>query len=156
MRIKRYFGKTIKQAIRKVREEQGPDTVILSNRKVQGGFEIIAAIDFDEVVLSAESVPPQGYVSVRPPTTASPTSTHRRSTKKSAHRPSTTTSDTKPIWPLTQRVVAPVQNSDLSQMQDELKNVRRLLERQTMASTEQSRTPAPKPATKPTPSPAQN
>lgn len=156
MRIKRYFGKTIKQAIRRVREEQGPDTVILSNRKVQGGFEIIAAIDFDEVVLSAESAPPQGYVSVRPPTTASPTSTHRRSTKKSAHRLSTTTSGTKPIWPLTQRVVTPVQNSDLSQMQDELKNVRRLLERQSAAPVKQSHAPAATPAVKPAPNPAQN
>jgi len=54
MRIKRYFGQSIRQAIQKVREEQGPDAVILSNRKVDGGVEIVAAIDFDEVLLDAD------------------------------------------------------------------------------------------------------
>ncbi|TAM46761.1 MAG: flagellar biosynthesis protein FlhF [Gammaproteobacteria bacterium] len=53
MKIKRYFSKNMREAIRKVREEQGPDAVILSNRKVDGGVEIVAAIDFDEVVLDA-------------------------------------------------------------------------------------------------------
>ncbi len=48
MRIKRYFAADIKQAIRMVREELGPDAVILSNRKVDGGVEIVAARDFDE------------------------------------------------------------------------------------------------------------
>jgi flagellar biosynthesis protein FlhF len=55
MRIKRYFGKTIREAIQKVRVEQGPDAVIMSNRKVDGGVEIIAAIDFDEVILAADT-----------------------------------------------------------------------------------------------------
>lgn len=55
MRIKRYFGKTIRETIQKVRAEQGPDAVILSNRKVDGGIEIIAAIDFDEVILAADA-----------------------------------------------------------------------------------------------------
>ncbi len=54
MKIRRYFGKTIRQAIQRVREEQGPDAVILSNRKVDGGVEIVAAIDFDEVLLDAD------------------------------------------------------------------------------------------------------
>ena len=48
MKIKRYFATDMRQAIRKVREEQGPDAVILSNRKVEGGIEIIAAVDYDE------------------------------------------------------------------------------------------------------------
>lgn len=48
MKIKRYFAADMRQAIRRVREEQGPDAVILSNRKVEGGIEIIAAIDYDE------------------------------------------------------------------------------------------------------------
>jgi len=48
MKIKRYFAPDIRQAIRMVRDEQGPDAVILSNRKVAGGVEIVAARDFDE------------------------------------------------------------------------------------------------------------
>jgi len=48
MKIKRYFAADMRQAIRRVREEQGPDAVILSNRKVDGGVEIVAAMDYDE------------------------------------------------------------------------------------------------------------
>lgn len=48
MKIKRYFAPDIRQAMRMVREEQGPDAVILSNRSVDGGVEIVAARDFDE------------------------------------------------------------------------------------------------------------
>lgn len=59
MKIKRYFAPDIRQAIRMVREEQGPDAVILSNRKVDGGVEIVAARDFDEQLLldRAKSAP---------------------------------------------------------------------------------------------------
>ncbi|HFQ91418.1 MAG TPA: flagellar biosynthesis protein FlhF, partial [Chromatiales bacterium] len=54
MNIKRYFAPTIRQAINKVREEQGPDAVILSNQRVNGGVEIVAAIDFDETMLEQD------------------------------------------------------------------------------------------------------
>ena len=50
MKIKRYFATDIRQAIRKVREEQGPDAVILSNRAVDGGVEIVAAVDYEAFV----------------------------------------------------------------------------------------------------------
>lgn len=55
MRIRRYYGKTIRETIQKVRQEQGPDAVILSNRKVDDGIEIIAAVDFDEILLDVAS-----------------------------------------------------------------------------------------------------
>jgi flagellar biosynthesis protein FlhF len=55
MKIKRYFAPDIKQAIRMVREEQGPDAVILSNRNVDGGVEIVAARDFDEQAVMAQA-----------------------------------------------------------------------------------------------------
>lgn len=52
MKIKRYFAKDMRQAIRMVRDEQGPDAVILSNRRVDGGVEIVAAVDYDESLVS--------------------------------------------------------------------------------------------------------
>ena len=52
MKIRRFFAPDIRQAMRLVREAQGPDAVILSNRKVDGGVEIVAAVDFDETLLS--------------------------------------------------------------------------------------------------------
>lgn len=64
MKIKRYFAPDIRQAMRMVREEQGPDAVILSNRNVDGGVEIVAARDFlddeAEVRVSAEEPAAKG------------------------------------------------------------------------------------------------
>ena len=48
MKIKRFFATDIRDAIRQVRAEQGPDAVILSNTQVDGGVEIVAAVDYDE------------------------------------------------------------------------------------------------------------
>lgn len=53
MKIKRYFAKDMRQAIGMVREEQGPDAVILSNRRVEGGIEIVAAVDYDESLVNS-------------------------------------------------------------------------------------------------------
>jgi flagellar biosynthesis GTPase FlhF len=47
MHIKRFVARDMKHAIRLVRDEQGPDAVILSNQRVPGGIEIIAAVDYD-------------------------------------------------------------------------------------------------------------
>ncbi len=52
MKIKRFFAPDIRQAIRMVREEQGADAVILSNRRVDGGVEIVSATDYDEALFN--------------------------------------------------------------------------------------------------------
>jgi flagellar biosynthesis protein FlhF len=54
MKIKRFFAKEMRIGIRQVRETLGPDAVILSNAKVDGGIEIIAAVDYDESLLQAD------------------------------------------------------------------------------------------------------
>jgi flagellar biosynthesis protein FlhF len=41
----------MRKVLRRVREDQGPDAVILSNRRTDEGIEIIAAIDYDESIL---------------------------------------------------------------------------------------------------------
>lgn len=48
MKIKRIFAADMRQAIRKVREAHGPDAVILSSRNMDGGVEVISAVDYDE------------------------------------------------------------------------------------------------------------
>src|SRR3569832_2149931 len=50
MKVKRFFAPDIRQAIRMVRDEHGPDAVILSNRRVEGGVEIVAAADYSEAL----------------------------------------------------------------------------------------------------------
>ncbi len=51
MKIKRFVAADMRQAMREVREEQGPDAVILSTRRLDEGIEIIAAVDFDEALV---------------------------------------------------------------------------------------------------------
>jgi flagellar biosynthesis protein FlhF len=54
MKIKRFFAADIRQAMRMVKEELGADAVIMSNRAVEGGIEIVAARDFDEQTLQSK------------------------------------------------------------------------------------------------------
>lgn len=51
MKIKRFTAKNMREAIRQVREEQGPDAVILSNRRVPEGIEVVAATDYDAALI---------------------------------------------------------------------------------------------------------
>ncbi len=51
MKIKRYLDKDMRHVLKRVREDQGPDAVILSNRRVEDGIEVIAAIDYDEALV---------------------------------------------------------------------------------------------------------
>ena len=51
MKIKRLCAANIREAMRKIREELGPEAVILSNQRTAAGFEVVAAIDYDEQTL---------------------------------------------------------------------------------------------------------
>ncbi|MEO7053037.1 MAG: flagellar biosynthesis protein FlhF [Rhodanobacter sp.] len=55
MKIKRFVAIDMRQAMREVREEQGPDAVILSTRRIPEGIEIIAALDYDEALMREAS-----------------------------------------------------------------------------------------------------
>jgi len=50
MNTKKFIAADMRQALKLVREELGADAVILSNRKVANGIEIVAAADYDEFV----------------------------------------------------------------------------------------------------------
>lgn len=45
MKIKRFFAKDMRTALAEVKESLGADAVIMSNKKVTGGVEIVAAVD---------------------------------------------------------------------------------------------------------------
>ena len=59
MKIKRFFAKDIRSALDEIKIALGPDAIIMSNKNVEGGVEIVAAIDEDNnaVVKSATPVP---------------------------------------------------------------------------------------------------
>ncbi|SDX08884.1 flagellar biosynthesis protein FlhF [Marinobacter mobilis] len=48
MKVKRFFAPTMAEALKLVSSELGPDAVILSNRRVENGVEIVTALDYDE------------------------------------------------------------------------------------------------------------
>ncbi|NMT64708.1 flagellar biosynthesis protein FlhF [Marinobacter orientalis] len=48
MKVKRFFAQSMAEALRQVRDQMGPEAVILSNRRVDGGVEIVTALDYDE------------------------------------------------------------------------------------------------------------
>lgn len=45
MNVRKFFGSSTRDALRQVRDSLGPDALILSNRKVDGGVEIMAVAD---------------------------------------------------------------------------------------------------------------
>lgn len=52
MKIKRFFAPDMRRAIQQVRSEHGPDAFILSSATVEGGVELISAVDYDEALIS--------------------------------------------------------------------------------------------------------
>lgn len=54
MKVKRIFAPDMRQAMRRVREEIGPDAVIISNHRVAGGVEVVAAKEDEYEAAQAE------------------------------------------------------------------------------------------------------
>ena len=57
MKIKRFFAKDMRTALAEVKETLGPDAVIMSNKKVTGGVEIVAAVDYQSQVSGPKDAP---------------------------------------------------------------------------------------------------
>jgi len=51
MKIKRFVAADMRTAMNLVRKEHGPDAVILSNRRIEEGVEIVAAAHYDETAV---------------------------------------------------------------------------------------------------------
>src|SRR5690606_36388025 len=51
MKIKRFVAADMRSAMNLVRKELGPDAVILSNRRIEEGVEIVAAAHYDETAV---------------------------------------------------------------------------------------------------------
>ncbi|AXV64652.1 flagellar biosynthesis protein FlhF [Pseudoalteromonas lipolytica] len=57
MKIKRFFAKDMRTALKEVKDELGVDAVIMSNKKLANGVEIVAAVDYDKAAPKAEAKP---------------------------------------------------------------------------------------------------
>lgn len=72
MKIKRYTAASMRAALDQVRTEQGPDSVILSSRRVEEGIEVIAAVDYDEALMAGAARQYAPADSVQPPAAPPP------------------------------------------------------------------------------------
>ncbi len=57
MKIKRFFAKDMRTALKEVKDELGVDAVIMSNKKLANGVEIVAAVDYDKAAPKAAAQP---------------------------------------------------------------------------------------------------
>ncbi|ARG97962.1 flagellar biosynthesis protein FlhF [Legionella micdadei] len=55
MKLKRFVAPDTRSAMQQIKATFGPDAVILSSSRVEGGVEIVAAVDFDETVLATST-----------------------------------------------------------------------------------------------------
>lgn len=120
MKIKRFVAKSMREAIRLVREEQGSDAVILSNRRVPGGVEVVAATDYD-AALAQQALRQHNAPDPQPPPEKP---TERAKRPDSQQRSTEHATSAAPV-----SEVAPA-SSELALMQRELGSMRRLLEEQ--------------------------
>jgi len=87
MNIKRYVAPDMRRAINRVRTEHGPDAVILSSDSVDGGVEIIAAVDYDEALVArafGQSAKAEGTATGEEPKSAEAVSSFRAEGKAAA------------------------------------------------------------------------
>ena len=56
MKMKHYRAPDMRQALGLIREAQGPDAVILSSKRIAGGVEVVAAVDYDPEVVVADAL----------------------------------------------------------------------------------------------------
>jgi flagellar biosynthesis protein FlhF len=115
MKIKKYFASDMRQALEMAREEHGSDVVILSNRKVLGGVELIAAEDYDEQVYNKSS---ESRQSVKKEIAQDQNSKVVDSTEFKTPALADSMSD---IW---------THDTTIDQMRNELKSLRSMLEQQ--------------------------
>lgn len=66
MNVRKFYASTAREALRQVRNTLGADAIILSNRQVAGGIEILAVTDMD-IVSMANTPPPEASQPGKPP-----------------------------------------------------------------------------------------
>lgn len=92
MKIKRFVAPDMRTAFALVRQEQGPDAVILSNRMTDDGVEIVAASNYDETLVqrtleamrpAAPAEPAPSFARTAPSASTEPRTAHRQAAEMS-------------------------------------------------------------------------
>ena len=138
MKIKRFVAPDMRQAMREVRDEQGPEAVILSTRRLDEGIELIAAIDYDEALVREAArhgashdapapMPAAAEPGVAPPVPPELRAAQRDLATRLSRAPAVAApaSEVPAIRPLMERAA-----QDTTQMRAELGSLREMLEMQ--------------------------
>ena len=121
MKVKRYFAANMRSALDMIKQDQGPDVLILSNRKVEGGVELITADQLTEqesARLAGQQTPK------RRPDVAVAAAHNPAPAAKPVPRPAPS------VVGLDRQDVLWTDNNVVAQMRDELNNLKGLLESQ--------------------------
>ncbi len=65
MKIRRFVGKDMRSALAQIKDELGVDAVIMSNKKIPEGVELMAAVDYNQSVSQESSAPKQDEMPTR-------------------------------------------------------------------------------------------
>ncbi len=130
MKIKRFVAPDMRQAMREVREEQGPEAVILSTRRLDEGIELVAAIDYDESLVREAvrhgaplaAAPSQATIAEPQPEPAAATAPPPRRRVAAVPPPA---NERPAMRPLVERAA-----QDTAQLRSELGSLREMLEMQ--------------------------
>ncbi|MCU7871251.1 MAG: flagellar biosynthesis protein FlhF [Candidatus Thiodiazotropha sp. (ex Lucinoma borealis)] len=135
MKIRRFFASDMRQALRHVREALGADAVILSNKSVQGGVELVAAVDYDESAFNStqptsienQFQSPSDNRSTRSPATKAPYATMQDAVDE-LPKPTPGHTQPKPDQRPDQPRVEWSQDPVLREMRREMQALRRMME----------------------------
>ncbi|MDP3032274.1 MAG: hypothetical protein Q8N33_09380, partial [Rhodocyclaceae bacterium] len=72
MTVKRFFGESARDALRKVKEALGPEAIVVANKAVPGGVEIMAMSADSLDALSRQAAPGIEPAAASPPAAAKP------------------------------------------------------------------------------------
>jgi flagellar biosynthesis protein FlhF len=135
MKIKRFVAPDMRQAMREVREDQGPEAVILSTRRLDEGIELVAAIDYDESLmreaarhgapLAAASADAEAVSKLHVASTGSAAPMARARAAAAVPPPLSPMNDMPAMRPLVEQAA-----QDTAQMRSELGSLREMLEMQ--------------------------
>lgn len=143
MKIKRFMAKNMREAIRMVRDEQGPDAVILSNSRVGNEIEVVAAVDYDAALMHQavrheikrsggvqrpQPVAQQAAVAAARPAAVAPTVARP---PQAAAAPRAAVTSMPPQQPIpTPTVATSVKDPEITRLREDFSGMRRLLEQQ--------------------------
>ncbi len=121
MKIKRIFAENARLATRELKRTLGPDAVILSNKCVDGGVELVGAVDYDEEEFRGLDQEEISRVVAKPASTVGEAAAQQAPPSSVPEYSRSTTLQSSP------EPVVPESRSLLSQVHGELREMRELL-----------------------------